>query len=73
MEEGVKSQNGHSRDPVAHTLGLPDNLIDFTTDTNRVVAQMHYTNRFARTPKVRYTFPHTGGSIPLQGSTLRIQ
>jgi predicted TIM-barrel fold metal-dependent hydrolase len=53
-----------SPDPVAHTLGLPDNLIDFTTDTNRVVAQMHYTNRFARTPSVRYIFSHAGGSIP---------
>ena len=53
-----------SPDPAAHTLGLPDNLIDFTTDTNRVVSQMHYTNRFARTPGVRYIFSHAGGSIP---------
>ena len=53
-----------SPDPIAHTLGLPDNLIDFTTDTNRVVAEMHYTNRFARTPSVRYIFSHAGGSIP---------
>jgi len=42
---------------------LTDNLIDFTTDTNRVVAEMHYTNRFARTPSVRYISP-CGGSIP---------
>jgi 6-methylsalicylate decarboxylase len=53
-----------SPDPAAHALGLPDNLIDFTTDTNRVVSQMHYTNRFARTPSVRYIFSHAGGSIP---------
>ncbi|QNI31648.1 amidohydrolase [Alloacidobacterium dinghuense] len=53
-----------SPDPVAHSLGLPDNLIDFTTDTNRAVAQMHYTGRFARTPNVKYIFSHAGGSIP---------
>ncbi len=53
-----------SPDPAAHSLGLPDNLIDFPTDTNRAVAQMHYTNRFARTPNVKYIFSHAGGSIP---------
>lgn len=53
-----------SPDPVAHSLGLPDNLIDFTTDTNRAVAQMHYKGRFARTPNVKYIFSHAGGSIP---------
>jgi aminocarboxymuconate-semialdehyde decarboxylase len=53
-----------SPDPVAHSLGLPDNLLDFPTDTNRAVAQVHYTNRFARTPSVKYIFSHAGGSIP---------
>jgi epsilon-lactone hydrolase len=53
-----------SPDPAAHSLGLPDNLLDFPTDTNRAVAQMHYTNRFARTPRVKYIFSHAGGSIP---------
>jgi aminocarboxymuconate-semialdehyde decarboxylase len=53
-----------SPDPTAHSLGLPDNLIDFTTDTNRAVAQMHYAGRFARTPNVKYIFSHAGGSIP---------
>ena len=53
-----------SPDAAAHSLGLPDNLLDFPTDTNRVVAQMHYTNRFARTPNVEYIFSHAGGSIP---------
>lgn len=53
-----------SPDAVAHSLGLPDNLLDFPTDTNRAVAQMHYTNRFARTPHVKYIFSHAGGSIP---------
>jgi 6-methylsalicylate decarboxylase len=53
-----------SPDSAAHSLGLPDNLIDFPTDTNRAVAQLHYTNRFARTPSVKYIFSHAGGSIP---------
>src|SRR6202167_7052 len=53
-----------SPDAVAHMLGLPDNLLDFPTDTNRAVAQMHYTNSFARTPNVKYIFSHAGGSIP---------
>ena len=53
-----------SPDAVAHSLGLPDNLLDFPTDTNRAVAQMHYTNRFARTPSVKYIFSHAGSSVP---------
>jgi predicted TIM-barrel fold metal-dependent hydrolase len=53
-----------SPDAAAHSLGLPDNLIDFPTDTNRAVAQMHYTGRFARTSNVKYIFSHAGGSIP---------
>ena len=53
-----------SPDAAAHSLGLPDNLLDFPTDTNRAVAQMHYTGRFARTPNVKYIFAHAGGSIP---------
>jgi aminocarboxymuconate-semialdehyde decarboxylase len=53
-----------SPDAAAHSLGIPDNLVDFPTDTNRAVAQMHYTNRFARTPNVKYIFSHAGGSIP---------
>jgi predicted TIM-barrel fold metal-dependent hydrolase len=53
-----------SPDTVAHALSLPDNLLDFPTDTNRAVAQMHYSNRFARTPNVKYIFSHAGGSIP---------
>jgi 6-methylsalicylate decarboxylase len=61
-----------SPDAVAHSLGLPDNLIDFPTDTNRAVAQMHYTNRFARTPNVKYIFSHAGGSIPYLAARLAI-
>ena len=53
-----------SPDPAARSLGLPDTLIDFTADTTRVVAQLHYGNTFARTPNVKYIFPHAGGTIP---------
>jgi 6-methylsalicylate decarboxylase len=53
-----------SPDPAAHQLGLPDSLIDFTADTTRAVAQMLYSNRFARTPSVKYILSHAGGVIP---------
>src|SRR3984885_14977943 len=53
-----------SPDPAARTLGLPDSLIDFTADTTRAVAQLHYGNTFARTPNVKYIFAHAGGTIP---------
>jgi 6-methylsalicylate decarboxylase len=53
-----------SPDPSAHGLGLPDSLIDFTADTTRAIAQLHYGNTFARTPNVKYIFSHAGGTIP---------
>ncbi len=53
-----------SPDPSAHGLGLPDSLIDFPADTTRAVAQLHYSNTFARTPDVRYVFSHAGGTVP---------
>jgi 6-methylsalicylate decarboxylase len=52
-----------SPDPAVRSLGLPDSLIDFTADTTRAVAQLHYGN-FARTPNVKYIFSHAGGTIP---------
>lgn len=53
-----------SPDRIFHDLGLPDSLIDFPTDTTRAVARLHCSNRFARTPNVKYIFSHAGGSIP---------
>ena len=53
-----------SPDPSAHKLGLPDSLLDFTADTTRALAQMHYSNRFVRTPNVKYIFSHAGGTVP---------
>jgi predicted TIM-barrel fold metal-dependent hydrolase len=53
-----------SPDAAARSLGLPDSLIDFTADTTRAVAQLHYGSTFARTPNVKYIFSHAGGTIP---------
>jgi len=53
-----------SPDSAARRLGLPDSLIDFTADTTRALAQLHYGNTFARTPNVKYIFSHAGGTIP---------
>ncbi|WP_210583553.1 amidohydrolase family protein [Streptomyces sp. GESEQ-35] len=53
-----------SPDPGAHALGLPDSLIDFPADTTRAIAQLHYSNTFARTPDVKYVFSHAGGTLP---------
>jgi len=53
-----------SPDAAARTLGLPDSLIDFTTDTTGPVAQLHYGDTSARTPSVSYIFSHVGGTIP---------
>ena len=53
-----------SPDPVAHHLGITDNLIDFPGDTTRVIAQMHYGGTFTATPDVKYIFSHAGGTTP---------
>jgi predicted TIM-barrel fold metal-dependent hydrolase len=53
-----------SPDPTAHTLGLPDTLLDYPVDTSRAIAKLHYSNTFARTPDVKYVFVHAGGTIP---------
>ena len=53
-----------SPDPSAHALGLPDTLIDFTADTTRAIAQLHYGNTFARTPDIKYIFAHAGAPCP---------
>jgi predicted TIM-barrel fold metal-dependent hydrolase len=61
-----------SPDPIAHSLGLTDNLIDFPTDTTRAVAQLHYLGTFAATPDVKYIFSHAGGTIPYLAGRLAI-
>jgi 6-methylsalicylate decarboxylase len=61
-----------SPDPVAHTLGLPDSLLDYPVDTSRAIAKLHYSNTFARTPDVKYVFVHAGGTIPFLASRFAI-
>jgi predicted TIM-barrel fold metal-dependent hydrolase len=61
-----------SPDPVAHTLGLPDALLDYPADTSRAIAKLHYSNTFARTPDVKYLFSHAGGTIPFVASRFTI-
>ena len=61
-----------SPDPIAHTLGLPDTLLDYPVDTSRAIAKLHYSNTFARTPDVKYVFVHAGGTIPYFASRFAI-
>jgi predicted TIM-barrel fold metal-dependent hydrolase len=61
-----------SPDPIAHTLGLPDALLDYPVDTSRAVAKLHYSNTFVRTPDVKYVFVHAGGTIPFVASRFAI-
>jgi predicted TIM-barrel fold metal-dependent hydrolase len=61
-----------SPDPIAHTLGLPDSLLDYPVDTSRAIAKLHYSNTFAKTPDVKYLFAHAGGTIPFVASRFAI-
>jgi len=61
-----------SPDPIAHTLGLPDTLLDYPVDTSRAIAKLHYSNTFARTPDIKYIFVHAGGTIPYLASRFAI-
>jgi aminocarboxymuconate-semialdehyde decarboxylase len=61
-----------SPDPIAHTLGLPDALLDYPVDTSRAIAKLHYSGTFTRTPAVKYVFAHAGGTIPFVASRFAI-
>ena len=61
-----------SPDPIAHTIGLPDSLLDYPVDTSRAIAKLHYSNTFAGTPEVKYVFVHAGGTIPFVASRFAI-
>jgi predicted TIM-barrel fold metal-dependent hydrolase len=61
-----------SPDRIAHTLGLPDALLDYPVDTSREIAKLHYSNTFAKTPDVKYVFAHAGGTIPYVASRFAI-
>jgi len=61
-----------SPDPVAHTLGLTDNLIDFPSDTTRAITQLHYGGTFSETPDVKYIVSHAGGTLPYLAGRLAL-
>jgi 6-methylsalicylate decarboxylase len=61
-----------SPDPIAHTLGLPDTLLDYPIDTSRAIAKLHFSNTLAGTPDVKYVFVHAGGTIPFVASRFAI-
>jgi 6-methylsalicylate decarboxylase len=61
-----------SPDPVAHTLGLPDALLDYPFDTSRAIAKLHYSSTLARTPDIKYVFVYAGGTIPFVASRFAI-
>ncbi len=61
-----------SPDPIAHSLSLPDALLDYPVDTSRAIAKLHYSNTFARTPDVKYVFSHAGGTVPFLASRFGI-
>ncbi|MFL5865342.1 MAG: amidohydrolase family protein [Solirubrobacteraceae bacterium] len=61
-----------SPDQIAHTLGLPDSLLDYPADTSRAIAKLHYSDTFARTPDIKYLFAHAGGTIPFVAARFAI-
>jgi aminocarboxymuconate-semialdehyde decarboxylase len=61
-----------SPDPIAHSLGLPDALLDYPVDTSRAIAKLHYSNTLARTPDVKYVFSHAGGTVPFLAARFAI-
>nr|WP_231379139.1 amidohydrolase family protein [Candidatus Solirubrobacter pratensis] len=61
-----------SPDPMAHSLGLPDALLDYPVDSSRAIAKLHYSNTISRTPDVKYVFSHGGGTVPFLASRFAI-
>jgi predicted TIM-barrel fold metal-dependent hydrolase len=61
-----------SPDLIAHSLSLPDALLDYPVDTSRAIAKLHYSNTLARTPDVKYVFSHAGGTVPFLASRFAI-
>jgi predicted TIM-barrel fold metal-dependent hydrolase len=53
-----------SPDGVSHRLAPPESLLDYPVDTSRAIAQLLYTNTFARFPEIKFIFSHGGGTVP---------
>ncbi len=44
--------------------GIPDNIIEYGTDTSRVIASLIFNGITTRYPDIRFLFPHGGGTMP---------
>ena len=44
--------------------GIPDNIIEFGTDTTRAIASLVFGGATARFPDIRFIFSHGGGTMP---------
>jgi len=44
--------------------GIPDNAIEFGTDTTRAIARIVFSGSAARYPEIRFIFSHAGGTMP---------
>ena len=53
-----------SPDGVSHRLVPPESLLDYPVDTSRAIAQLLYSNTFARFPEIKFIFSHGGGTVP---------
>jgi aminocarboxymuconate-semialdehyde decarboxylase len=53
-----------SPDGVSHRLAPPESLLDYPVDTSRAIAQLLYSNTFARFPAIKFIFSHGGGTVP---------
>jgi 6-methylsalicylate decarboxylase len=53
-----------SPDGVSHRLAPPESLLDYPVDTSRAIAQLLYSNTFARFPEIEFIFSHGGGTVP---------
>jgi 6-methylsalicylate decarboxylase len=49
---------------VSHRLAPPESLLDYPVDTSRAIAQLLYSNTFARFPEIKFIFSHGGGTVP---------
>jgi len=44
--------------------GIPDNIIEYATDTTRAIADIVFNGVTVRYPQIRFVFSHGGGTVP---------
>jgi predicted TIM-barrel fold metal-dependent hydrolase len=44
--------------------GVPDNIIEYATDTTRAIATVIFNGVTSRYPQIRFVFSHGGGTVP---------